>query len=73
MKLIVLLGIEQRCMDKDGYQPKGDCNMAQDLKYHSMVRMYRIQSGLRQEDLAREIDVSRRTVDELFVPEENVG
>lgn len=72
--------------------------MAQDLKYHSMVRMYRIQSGLRQEDLAREVDVSRRTiitaesdncnlslatalrlaayfkrtVDELFVPEEKV-
>lgn len=36
--------------------------MAQDLQYHSKVRMYRIQSGLRQEDLAREVDVSRRTI-----------
>ncbi|TGX98820.1 transcriptional regulator [Hominisplanchenecus murintestinalis] len=57
-----LFGIERHCMKKMKYQPKGDCNMAQDLKYHSMVRMYRIQSGLRQEDLARKVDVSRRTI-----------
>ncbi len=33
--------------------------MAQDLRYHLKVWTYRIQSGLRQEDLAREVDVSR--------------
>lgn len=36
--------------------------MGNDIRYHSMVRYFRKQSGLRQEDLAKEIDVSRRTI-----------
>lgn len=35
---------------------------ANEFKYRSMVKHYRLSSGLRQEDLARQIDVSRRTI-----------
>ena len=55
--------IQQFCQD---YLLKfalmGDYGMAKDLQYHSRVRMYCMQSVLRQEDLAREVDVSRRTI-----------
>ena len=33
-----------------------------DIRYHSMVKYYRRQSGLRQEDLAAKVDVSKRTI-----------
>lgn len=36
--------------------------MENEIKYHSMVKYFRIQSGLRQEDLAKEVEVSRRTI-----------
>lgn len=36
--------------------------MENGIRYHSMVRYFRNQSGLRQEDLAKEVDVSRRTI-----------
>lgn len=32
------------------------------LKFHLMVKQYRLQHGLRQEDLAAGVDVSRRTI-----------
>ena len=33
-----------------------------EVKYRSMVKHYRQRVGLRQEDLAEQIDVSRRTI-----------
>ena len=39
-------------------EKKGIC----DIKYHSMVKQYRRNMGIRQEDLARQIYVSRRTI-----------
>ena len=36
--------------------------MIKEVKYYSKVREYRLNSGLRQADLAHEIDVSRRTI-----------
>ncbi|SFQ09089.1 putative transcriptional regulator [Lachnospiraceae bacterium XBB1006] len=33
-----------------------------EVNYHSMVKFYRQERGLRQEDLAEEVEVSRRTI-----------